>query len=100
MTDVFVEAPDLHGQGFERVIAKETGRPSYHPAVLLKPYIYGYFSRLQSTRRLEREAFRNIEVVWPIGRLAPDHKTIEISEKTIVRRSGTLVRSSLHHTGR
>ena len=53
--DVFVEALDLHGMGFERVIAKETGRPSYHPAVLLKLYIYGYLNRVQSSRRLERE---------------------------------------------
>jgi transposase len=74
--DAFVEALDLHGMGFERVIAKETGRPSYHPAVLLKLYIYGYLNRVQSSRRLEREACRNIEVMWLIGRLAPDHKTI------------------------
>jgi transposase len=74
--DVFVEALDLHGMGFERAIAKETGRPSYHPAVLLKLYIYGYLNRVQSSRRLEREASRNVEVMWLIGRLAPDHKTI------------------------
>src|SRR5499427_4353113 len=74
--DAFVEALDLHGMGFERVIAKETGRPSYHPAVLLKLYIYGYLNRVQSSRRLEREAGRNVEVMWLIGRLAPDHKTI------------------------
>jgi transposase len=74
--DAFVEALDLHGTGFERVIAKETGRPSYHPAVLLKLYIYGYLNRVQSSRRLEREACRNVEVMWLIGRLAPDHKTI------------------------
>src|ERR1700746_1622429 len=74
--DAFVEALDLHGMGFERVIAKETGRPSYHPAVLLKLYIYGYLNRVQSSRRLEREACRNVEVMWLIGRLAPDHKTI------------------------
>lgn len=74
--DVFVEALDLHGMGFERVIAKETGRPSYHPTVLLKLYIYGYLNRVQSSRRLEREAGRNVEIMWLIGRLAPDHKTI------------------------
>src|SRR5499427_8674606 len=74
--DVFVEALDLHGMGFERVIAKDTGRPSYHPAVLLKLYIYGYLNRVQSSRRLEREACRNVEMMWLIGRLAPDHKTI------------------------
>jgi len=74
--DGFVEALDLHGMGFERAIAKETGRPSYHPAVLLKLYIYGYLNRVQSSRRLEREACRNVELMWLIGRLAPDHKTI------------------------
>ena len=74
--DGFVEALDLHGMGFERAIAKETGRPSYHPAVLLKLYIYGYLNRVQSSRRLEREACRNVEMMWLIGRLAPDHKTI------------------------
>ena len=74
--DAFVEALDLHGLGFERTIAKETGRPSYHPSVLLKLYIYGYLNRVQSSRRLEREAGRNVEVMWLTGRLAPDHKTI------------------------
>ena len=56
--DVFVEALDLHGLGFARVMAKDTGRPSYHPAVLLKLYIYGYLNREQSSRRLERVACR------------------------------------------
>jgi transposase len=74
--DAFVEALDLHGMGFERVIAKETGRPSYHPSTLLKLYVYGYLNRVQSSRRLEREAARNVEVMWLIGRLVPDHKTI------------------------
>jgi transposase len=74
--DAFVEALDLHGMGFERVIAKETGRPSYHPSTLLKLYIYGYLNRVQSSRRLEREAARNVEVMWLINRLVPDHKTI------------------------
>lgn len=74
--DAFIEALDLRGLGFERTMAKETGRPSYHPSVLLKLYIYGYLNRVQSSRRLEREAGRNVEVMWLIGRLAPDHKTI------------------------
>jgi transposase len=74
--DTFVEALDLHRMGFEGVVAKETGRPSYHPSTLLKLYIYGYLNRVQSSRRLEREAARNIEVMWLIGRLVPDHKTI------------------------
>ena len=74
--DTFVEALDLHQMGFEGVVAKVTGRPSYHPSTLLKLYIYGYLNRVQSSRRLEREAARNIEVMWLIGRLVPDHKTV------------------------
>ena len=74
--DVFVDELDLGDLGFERVDPKETGRPGYHPAVLLKLYIYGYLNRVQSSRRLEREAGRNVEVMWLTGRLAPDHKTI------------------------
>jgi len=55
---------------------KTTGRPSYHPSTLLKLYIYGYLNRVQSSRRLEREAIRNVELTWLLGRLVPDHKTI------------------------
>ncbi len=74
--DVFVDELDLGGLGFNRVDPKATGRPSYHPSVLLKLYIYGYLNRVQSSRRLEREAGRNVEVMWLTGRLVPDHKTI------------------------
>jgi len=74
--DVFVDALDLAGLGFDRVDPQPTGRPSYHSTVLLKLYIYGYLNRVQSSRRLEREAGRNAEVMWLTGRLAPDHKTI------------------------
>ena len=74
--EAFVEALDLHTLGFEGAIAKATGRPSYHPAVLLRLYIYGYLNRVQSSRRLEREAGRNVELMWLLGRLVPDHKTI------------------------
>ena len=74
--DVFVDELDLGGLGFDRVEPLATGRPSYHPAVLLKLYIYGYLNRVQSSRRLEREAGRNVEVMWLVGRLVPDHKTI------------------------
>ena len=74
--DVFVDALDLAEMGFEGVDPAATGRPSYHPSVLLKLYIYGYLNRVQSSRRLEREAGRNVEVMWLLGRLAPDHKTI------------------------
>ncbi len=74
--DVFVDELDLAELGFERVDPKATGRPAYHPSVLLKLYIYGYLNRVQSSRRLEREAGRNVEVMWLMGRLVPDHKTI------------------------
>ena len=74
--DVFVEELDLGGLGFGRVEPRATGRPGYHPSDLLKLYIYGYLNRVQSSRRLEREAGRNVEVMWLTGRLAPDHKTI------------------------
>ena len=74
--DAFVDALDLAELGFDRVEPAATGRPSYHPSVLLKLYIYGYLNRVQSSRRLEREAGRNVEVMWLLGQLAPDHKTI------------------------
>jgi transposase len=74
--DVFVDALDLANLGFDGVQPQATGRPGYHPAVLLKLYIYGYLNRVQSSRRLECEAGRNLEVMWLTGRLAPDHKTI------------------------
>ena len=74
--DVFVDELDLAALGFSGVDPEATGRPSYHPAVLLKLYIYGYLNRVQSSRRLEREAGRNVEVMWLTGRLVPDHKTI------------------------
>jgi len=62
--------------GFDGLTPAETGRPAYHPAVLLKIYIYGYLNRLQSSRRLEREAQRNVELMWLTGHLTPDFKTI------------------------
>ena len=74
--DVFVDELDLGDLGFERVNPRTTGRPSYHPSVLLKLYVYGYLNQVQSSRRLEREAGRNVEVMWLTGRLVPDHKTI------------------------
>jgi transposase len=76
VVDAFVEAVDLGELGFDGVTPEATGRPSYHPSVLLKLYIYGYLNRVQSSRRLEREAGRNVEVMWLTGRLVPDHKTI------------------------
>src|SRR5436189_957763 len=74
--DAFVEKLDLSGLGFDGVAPEATGRPSYHPSALLKLYIYGYLNRVQSSRRLERDAARNVEVMWLTGRLVPDHKTI------------------------
>jgi transposase len=74
--DAFVDALNLEKLGFEGVVPKGTGRPSYHPSTLLKLYIYGYLNRIQSSRRLEREAGRNLEVIWLLTRLTPDDKTI------------------------
>jgi transposase len=79
--DAFVDALDLRALGFDGVVPEATGRPSYHPAVLLKLYIYGYLNRVQSSRRLEREAGRNVELMWLTGRLMPDHKTIATFRK-------------------
>ena len=74
--DVFVEELDLGALGFEGVVPEATGRPAYHPGVLLKIYVYGYINQIASSRRLEREAQRNVELMWLTGRLAPDFKTI------------------------
>jgi transposase len=74
--DVFVDGLDLAALEFGGVDPEATGRPSYHPSVVLKLYVYGYRNRVQSSHRLEREAGRNVEVMWLTGRLVPDHKTI------------------------
>src|SRR6266403_2218042 len=76
VVDSFVDALDLADLGFEGVEPAATGRPAYHPSVLLKLYIYGYLNRVQSSSRLEREADRNLEVIWLLGRLVPDDKVI------------------------
>ena len=81
--DAFVDALDLAELGFEGVEPAATGRPSYHPSNPLKLYIYGYLNRVQSSRRLEREAGRNVEVMWLLGRLVPDHKTIADFHRTM-----------------
>jgi len=73
--DVFIDGLDLTVLGFKTVSA-DTGRPAYHPSTMLKLFIYGYLNRVQSSRRLEREANRNVELMWLLGRLAPDFKTI------------------------
>jgi len=74
--DVFVDRIDLTELGFGRAVPADTGRPGYHPATLLKLYLYGYLNRIPSSRRLEREAQRNLELMWLTNRLAPDFKTI------------------------
>ena len=76
VVEVFVDGLDLGAMGFEGVAPAQTGRPSYHPSTLLKIYIYGYLNRIQSSRRLERETQRNVELMWLTGRLTPDFKTI------------------------
>jgi transposase len=109
VVEAFVESLDLGALGFSGVDPKATGRPSYHPSVLLKLYIYGYLNRVQSSRRLEREAGRNVEVMWLTGRLVPDHKTIADFRKdhgsaigkvcaqfvTLCRRLGLLAEASV-----
>jgi len=74
--DLFIEELDLLKLGFDKVEPAITGRPSYHPSTLLKIYIYGYLNRIQSSRRLERETQRNLELIWLTSRLSPDFKTI------------------------
>ena len=73
--DVFIDDLDISGLGF-KTEANDTGRPAYHPSTMLKIYVYGYLNRVQSSRRLERESQRNVELMWLSGRLAPDFKTI------------------------
>ena len=76
VVDAFIEELDLAVLGFADVVPEATGRPSYHPATLLKIYLYGYLNQVQSSRRLERETRRNLEMMWLTGRLTPDFKTI------------------------
>jgi transposase len=74
--EAFVDELDLEGLGLEGVVSEATGRPAYHPATMLRIYVYGYVNQVASSRRLEREARRNVELMWLTGRLAPDFKTI------------------------
>src|ERR687893_89952 len=74
--DAFIDELDLVALGFTRAQPAATGRPAYHPATMIKLYLYGYMNRIQSSRRLEREASRNTELMWLTGKLAPDFKTI------------------------
>src|ERR1700740_2893832 len=74
--DPFVDELEMKKLGFDGAVPADTGRPGYHPATLLRIYIYGYLNRIQSSRRLERETQRNVELIWLTGRLMPDFKTI------------------------
>ena len=74
--DAFVDGLDVSGLGFGRSVPAATGRPPYDPRDLLKLYVYGYLNEVRSSRRLERECFRNVEVMWLLRRLAPDFKTV------------------------
>ena len=76
LVEVFVDELDLGALGFAGTVPEATGRPAYHPATLLKVYLYGYLNRVPSSRRLERETQRNIELIWLTGRLMPDFKTL------------------------
>jgi transposase len=97
--DVFVDGLDLAKLGFDGVAPLATGRPAYHPAPLLKIYIYGYFNRVQSSRRLERECQRNVELVWLTGHLMPDFKTSRISARTTARRFAKSAARSFCYAG-
>ena len=90
--DVFVDALELRDLGFDSVNPAATGRPAYHPSAMLKLYIYGYLNRIQSSRRLEREAGRNLEVMWLTGRLAPITKLSLTFARTMVPRSRRFAR--------
>jgi len=92
VVDVFVDQLDLGKLGFEGVEPALTGRPSYHPSTLLKIYIYGYLNRIQSTRRLELETQRNVELMWLISRLTPDFKTIANFRKDNGKAIGSVCR--------
>jgi transposase len=93
--DAFVGELDLQTLGFDGLTPAPSGRPSYHPAVLLKIYIYGYLNRIQSSRRLERECQRNLELMWLTGRLAPTSRPLPTSGATVAPASRTSVAASL-----
>ena len=83
VVDAFVDKLVLKELGFDRAEPSDTGRPGYLPATMLKIYIYGYLNRIQSSRRLDRESYRNVELIWPAGRLMPSFKTIADFRKDI-----------------
>jgi transposase len=98
--DAFVDTLDLSELGFEGVEPAETGRPAYHPSALLKLYVYGYLNQVQSSRRLEREAGRNVELMWLLGRLVPDQRRSPISGRTTAVPSARCARALSNSAGR
>ena len=92
--DVFVDELDLRGLGFEGVVPEETGRPAYHPATMLKIYVYGYVNQIQSSRRLERETARNVEMMWLTGRLTRISRRSPIFARTMAWRFAPLAGNS------
>jgi transposase len=101
VNDAFVDALHLAELGFEGVEPADTGRPAYHLSALLKLYVYGYLTRVQSSRRLEREAGRNVELMWLLGRLVRDHKTgRRLPEGTTAVPSARCVRALSNSAGR
>ena len=92
--DVFIDELDLAALGIEGMLPATMGRPAYHPATLLKIYLYGYLNRIASSRRLERETQRNIELMWLTGRLMPDFKTIADFRRTMGLQSARSADSS------
>jgi transposase len=91
--DAFVGMLDLAALDFD-IVPEATGRPGYHPATMLKLYVYGYLNQVQSSRKLERECARNLELIWLLGRLKPDFKTIADSVATMAPRSAGSAGSS------
>jgi len=98
--DAFVDLLDLTELGFERVKPAETGRPAYRPSALLKLYVYGYLNRVQSSRRLECEAGRNVELMWLLGRFVQTTRQSLISGRTMAARSARCARDLSNSAGR
>src|ERR1017187_7186611 len=94
--DAFVDTLSMTELGFERAIAADTGRPGYDPRDLLKLYLYGYLNQIRSSRRLEAECIRNVELMWLLGRLYPDHKSIaefrRMHSEAVIHAGAELVR--------
>jgi transposase len=92
--DAFVDSLNLEKLSFKHSVLANTGRPSYNPSDMLKLYVYGYLNQVRSSRKLERECHRNVEAMWLMKKLSPDHKTILTSEKTTSTASKASSKSS------